>query len=66
MLERLERYYDAVPRRSARAEAVGPFTLFVASAGGPFYARPRLGLATPIHSDDVTAVMARQRMLGGT
>ncbi len=63
MLERLERYYDAVPRRSARAEAVGPFTLFVAEGGGPFYARPRLGLATPIHGDDVTAVTARQRTL---
>jgi len=64
MLERLERYYDAVPRRSARAEAVGPFTLFVAAAGGPFYARPRLGLTTPIDGDDVRMVMARQRTLG--
>ena len=64
LLERLERYYDAVLRRSAQVEAVGPFTLFVAAAGGPFYARPRLGLTTPINGDDVTVVLARQRTLG--
>jgi N-acetylglutamate synthase-like GNAT family acetyltransferase len=42
-LERLERYYDAVPRSRARAEDFGPLTLFVAEgAGWPFYARPTL------------------------
>jgi hypothetical protein len=33
LLSTLERYYDAVPRGRARAEEVGPFTLFVAEEG---------------------------------
>ena len=63
-LERLERYYDAVPRAGARTEDIGPFTLFVATGGFPFYARPRLGLETPIQAVDVEAVRQRQRELG--
>ncbi|GLY19910.1 hypothetical protein Kisp01_69240 [Kineosporia sp. NBRC 101677] len=40
-LQELERYYDTVPRLSARAEDFGPLTLFVRDNGGhPFYARP--------------------------
>ena len=64
MLERIDRYCDAVPRAQARTEAVGPFTLFVSTAGSAFYARPRLGLAVPVASGDVIAVRARQRELG--
>jgi ribosomal protein S18 acetylase RimI-like enzyme len=62
--ERLEQYYDAAPRAGARTEAVGPFTLFVSTGDFPFYARPRLGLTTPIAPDDVTSVRARMRELG--
>jgi hypothetical protein len=29
LLDKIEGYLDAVPRSAARAEAVGPFTLFV-------------------------------------
>lgn len=34
-LDRLETYYDAVPRGGADVEDLGPFTLFVARSGGP-------------------------------
>jgi N-acetylglutamate synthase-like GNAT family acetyltransferase len=62
-LERIEAYYDAVPRSAARAEHVGPFTLFVRSAPGwPYYARPSLG-ATSFTPDDVQRVRHRQREL---
>jgi ribosomal protein S18 acetylase RimI-like enzyme len=64
ILERLERYYDTVPRAGARTEDIGPFTLFVATTGFPFYARPRLGLKTPVMPADVDAVRDRQRELG--
>lgn len=61
---RIERSYDAIPRRDGvRVEPVGPFELFVREgAGWPFYARPRLG-ATEFSTADVTAVLARQREL---
>ena len=39
LLERLERYYDTVPRAGARTEEIGPFTLFVSTGTFPFYAR---------------------------
>ncbi|MGA9345048.1 MAG: GNAT family N-acetyltransferase [Nocardioidaceae bacterium] len=64
LLARLERYYDGVPRGRARAEEVGPFTLFVATSGWPYYARPRLGVSGPFSADDVHDVLARQRELG--
>lgn len=61
----LERYYDAAPRASARAEDFGPLTLFVREgAGWPFYARPTLGHAGPVSVADVDKVRARQRELG--
>ncbi|MFC0848435.1 GNAT family N-acetyltransferase [Streptomyces noboritoensis] len=61
----LERYYDAAPRTSARAEDFGPLTLFVREgAGWPFYARPTLGHAGPVSVADVDKVRARQRELG--
>ena len=66
LLERIERYYDEVPRAFASAEDWGPLTLFVrrGSEGWPFYARPRLGHDGPLTADDVRRVRARQRELG--
>jgi N-acetylglutamate synthase-like GNAT family acetyltransferase len=65
VLHRIERYYDSVPRWGCRTEQIGPFTLFVASAGWPFYARPSAGWAPgTVTADDVTAVRVRQRELG--
>jgi ribosomal protein S18 acetylase RimI-like enzyme len=64
VLARLEAYYDAVPRTAARAETVGPLTLFVADGPGwPYYARPRLGAAA-VGAEDVAAMRRLQRALG--
>lgn len=63
LLRRLEAYYDAVPRGRAHPHDIGPFTLFVANAGWPYYARPRLGDAAPATADDVRRVLGRQREL---
>jgi ribosomal protein S18 acetylase RimI-like enzyme len=63
-LAEIETYYDAVPRTVARAEPIGPFTLFVnPGPGWPYYARPSLGAAS-FSSHDVQRVRARQRELG--
>ncbi|MBI5107006.1 MAG: GNAT family N-acetyltransferase, partial [Solirubrobacterales bacterium] len=63
LLEVLESYYDAAPRSAARAERIGPFTLFVSEgAPWPYYARP--GDGHPLHRADVERVRARQRALG--
>ncbi|MEK2492583.1 GNAT family N-acetyltransferase [Kitasatospora purpeofusca] len=66
MLEAIERYYDAVPRGSARVEDFGPLSLFVAEGTGwPYYARPALGHGGPVPTAaDVRRVRARQRELG--
>ncbi|WP_327130455.1 GNAT family N-acetyltransferase [Streptomyces sp. NBC_01343] len=65
LLDRLERYYDAVPRSGARAEDFGPLTLFVREGQGwPFYARPTAGWSGAVGAADVTRVRARQRELG--
>ncbi|SCF22142.1 FR47-like protein [Micromonospora chaiyaphumensis] len=65
MLDRLERFYDAVPRDVALAEEHGALVLFVRDgAGWPFYARPRADATEPPTLADVTAVRARQRELG--
>jgi GNAT superfamily N-acetyltransferase len=65
LLDRLEAYYDSVPRRFARTEECGPFTLFVGEPGGwTYYARPRLGGHGPFTSDDVAAAVARLGGLG--
>ncbi len=65
LLDRLERYYDAVPRSGARAEDFGALTLFVRTGPGwPFYARPTVGWTGSVTAADVTAVRARQRELG--
>ncbi|MEV6955455.1 GNAT family N-acetyltransferase [Streptomyces sp. NPDC051183] len=70
LLSELERYYDAAPRAGgARAEDIGPLTLFVQEgAGWPYYARPLLGApdgpaAAEVSAADVERVLARQREL---
>ncbi|MER8188311.1 GNAT family N-acetyltransferase [Kitasatospora sp. NPDC094015] len=66
LLDRIERYYDAVPRSSARAEDFGPLTLFVQTGSGwPFYGRPAVDHDGPAATAaDVERVRARQRELG--
>lgn len=67
LLDEIERYYDAVPRSSARAEDFGPLTLFVRAAdtGWHYYARPTLGHDGPAATaEDVRRVLERQRELG--
>ncbi|OHX06613.1 GNAT family N-acetyltransferase [Micromonospora sp. WMMB235] len=65
VLDRLERFYDAVPRDGARTEDYGALVLFVRDGDGwPFYARPRLDATEHPTLADVTAVRARQRELG--
>jgi GNAT superfamily N-acetyltransferase len=64
LLDRLERYYDTVPRASATAETIGGFTLFVAKEGFPYYARPALGGAQELTVAAALAVLERQRALG--
>ncbi|WP_353354063.1 GNAT family N-acetyltransferase [Intrasporangium sp. DVR] len=65
-LERIEEYYDLVPRAVATTEEVGPFTLFVPEdgTGWHFYARPRLHGTHAFTPRAVEAVLARQRELG--
>lgn len=68
LLDRIERYYDTVPRRFARVEQSGPLTLFLGEPGGwVYYARPRLGLADrgdAVDAVDVASAVARLRELG--
>jgi ribosomal protein S18 acetylase RimI-like enzyme len=65
LFDRLEHFYDALPRDAARPEEYGALVLFVRDgAGWPFYARPRLDATTPPSLADVTAVRERQRELG--
>ncbi|MBY8872718.1 GNAT family N-acetyltransferase [Micromonospora sp. PLK6-60] len=65
LFDRLERFYDAVPRDAARGEEHGPLVLFVRDgAGWPFYARPRLDAAEPPSLADINTVRERQRELG--
>ena len=65
-LDRIEAYYDCVPRAVATVEEVGPFTLFVADegTGWQFYARPRRGDRAGFTADDVGRVLERQQALG--
>jgi ribosomal protein S18 acetylase RimI-like enzyme len=67
-IERIDAFCDAVPRRRAQAEEIGPLVLFVpAGPGWPYYARPRLGRGRAgepaISPGDIRAVRARQREL---
>ncbi|MFG1917787.1 GNAT family N-acetyltransferase [Micromonospora sp. NPDC048898] len=65
IFDRLERFYDAVPRDDAAAQEHGGLVLFVREgAGWPFYARPRIGAGQPPSLADVTSVRERQRELG--
>jgi ribosomal protein S18 acetylase RimI-like enzyme len=65
-LDRIEAYYDCVPRAVATTEEVGPFTLFVAEegTGWQFYARPSLGGTAAFTPQDVCRVLERQQALG--
>lgn len=64
LLAAIESYCDAVPRTAARAEQIGPFTLFVnPGPGWRYYARPGLG-ASGFSAADVQRVRARQLELG--
>ncbi|WBB71139.1 GNAT family N-acetyltransferase [Micromonospora sp. WMMD812] len=65
LFDRLERFYDAVPRDGAGAEEYGGLVLFVRDgAGFPFYARPRRDATEPPSLADVNAARERQRELG--
>lgn len=65
VFERLERFYDAIPRDSAVAEDIGGLVLFVRKGEGwPYYARPRLVADEAPSAADITAVRQRQRELG--
>ncbi|WP_431919431.1 GNAT family N-acetyltransferase [Micromonospora wenchangensis] len=65
LFDRLERFYDAVPRDAARAEEHGGLVLFAREgAGWPFYARPRPDATAPPSLADLHTVRERQRELG--
>lgn len=65
LLARLEQYYDAVPRRFARVEEHGPFTLFLGTPDGwTYYARPRLGGHVAFDAAAVASALARLRAMG--
>ncbi len=62
VIERIDAFCDAVPRRRAQAQEFGPLVLFVTTGPGwPYYARPKRGLRPPVTAADVRAVRARQR-----
>ncbi|BEL08963.1 hypothetical protein Q0Z83_071540 [Actinoplanes sichuanensis] len=64
LFDRLERFYDALPRPWTRVEEIGSLVLFIREGEGwPYYARPRLGSHTP-SAADITDTRARQRELG--
>ena len=64
VIERIDAFCNAVPRRRARAHEHGPLVLFVpAGPGWPYYARPGRGPRPRITVADVRAVRARQREL---
>ena len=65
LLDRLDRYLDAVPRSAAQAEPFGPLTLFARSGPGwPYYARPTPDWSGDVTPADIEAVRRRQRELG--
>ena len=64
VIERIDAFCDAVPRRQARAEEYGPLVLFVPTGPGwPYYARPRRGSRPSVTAAGIRAVRARQREL---
>jgi ribosomal protein S18 acetylase RimI-like enzyme len=63
LLRRIDAYLDATPRTASRAEAIGPFTLFVGQGDGwQYYARPT-PWTTVVERADVDRVLERQRQL---
>ncbi|WP_433794271.1 GNAT family N-acetyltransferase [Actinoplanes sp. CA-252034] len=64
LFDRLERFYDALPRPWTRVEEIGSLVLFIREGEGwPYYARPRPGSHTP-SAADILDTRARQRELG--
>jgi ribosomal protein S18 acetylase RimI-like enzyme len=64
VIERIDAFCDAVPRKRANAEVIGPLVLFVPSGPGwPYYARPRVDERLPVHPAEIRSVRARQREL---
>ena len=64
VIERIDAFCDAVPRRRARAEEYGPLVIFVPTGSGwPYYARPKRGGRSAVTAADIRAVRARQREL---
>jgi ribosomal protein S18 acetylase RimI-like enzyme len=64
LFDRLERFYDALPRPWSRTEQIGALDLFVRTGEGwPYYARPRIGSHTP-SAADITETRFRQREIG--
>lgn len=63
-LDRIEEYYDTVPRSTARVEQIGPFTLFAGAVGQQFYARPGRHPGAQVTAADIARVRDRQRELG--
>jgi ribosomal protein S18 acetylase RimI-like enzyme len=64
IIERIDVFCDAVPRRRARGDECGPLVIFVPTGSGwPYYARPKLGPRPPVTAADIRAVRARQREL---
>jgi ribosomal protein S18 acetylase RimI-like enzyme len=64
VIERIDAFCDAVPRRRARADVYGPLVLFAPTGPGwPYYARPKRGLRGPVTAGDIRMVRARQREL---
>jgi ribosomal protein S18 acetylase RimI-like enzyme len=64
LIERIDAFCDAVPRRRARPDEYGPLVIFVPTGSGwPYYARPRRGARLPVTATDIRAVRARQREL---
>ena len=64
LLDTLEAYLDAVPRAHTDVEDIGPFSLFVARRGWPYYARPRLDTGGAVTAADVEALIDAQVSLG--
>jgi ribosomal protein S18 acetylase RimI-like enzyme len=64
VIERIEAFCDAAPRRRSRADEHGPLVIFVPTGPGwPYYARPKRGARAPITAAAIRAVRARQREL---
>jgi ribosomal protein S18 acetylase RimI-like enzyme len=64
IIERIDAFCDAAPRRRAKPEPVGPLVLFVpAGPGWPYYARPRRDARSAVSVSDIRRVRARQREL---